>query len=53
MVCDMDGPVASSPPGDPLLARTILVIEDEPLIAVELSNELEAVGAHVICARPP
>jgi hypothetical protein len=48
----MDGPVASSLPGDPLRARTILVIEDEPLTALELSNELEAAGAHVICARP-
>jgi CheY-like chemotaxis protein len=29
------------------------VIEDEPLIALELANELEAAGAQVICARSP
>jgi DNA-binding response OmpR family regulator len=29
------------------------VIEDEPLIALDLGNELEAAGAHVICARSP
>jgi hypothetical protein len=29
------------------------VIEDEPLIALDLRNELEAAGARVICAHSP
>lgn len=53
MVCDMDGPVTSASPGDHLRGRTVLLIEDEPLIALDLADELEAAGAHVICARSP
>lgn len=53
MVCDMDGSVVSSTPGDPLRGRSILVIEEEPLIALDLCNEFESAGAHVICARSP
>jgi DNA-binding response OmpR family regulator len=49
----MDGPITSSPPGDHLRGQTVLVIEDEPLIAFELANELKAAGAHVICTRSP
>jgi len=49
----MDGSVVSSTPRDPLRGRSILVIENEPLIALDLRNELEAAGAHVICARSP
>lgn len=49
MVCDMDGPVTN----DHLRGRTVLVIEDEPLIALDLAHQLEAVGALVICASSP
>jgi DNA-binding response OmpR family regulator len=34
-----------------LLGRVILVVEDEPLIALNLKAMLEAVGAKVVCAR--
>jgi DNA-binding response OmpR family regulator len=34
-----------------LLGRAILVVEDEPLIALDLQTSLEAVGAKVICAN--
>ena len=53
MVCDMDGPVTSASLGDHLRGRTVLLIEDEPLIALDIADELEAAGAHVICARSP
>jgi CheY-like chemotaxis protein len=53
MVSDMDGPITLSPAGDHLRGQTVLVIEDEPLIALDLANELETAGAHVICAHSP
>jgi DNA-binding response OmpR family regulator len=35
----------------PLLGRSILVVEDEPLIAMNVVHELEAAGASVSMAR--
>jgi DNA-binding response OmpR family regulator len=37
--------------GSELVGRVILVVEDEPLIALDLKTMLEGAGAHVICAR--
>jgi DNA-binding response OmpR family regulator len=34
-----------------LVGRVILVVEDEPLIALDLKTTLEAAGARVICER--
>jgi DNA-binding response OmpR family regulator len=36
--------------GNPLRGRSVLVLEDEPLIALELLDELRAAGASVIAA---
>ena len=37
--------------GNPLWGRSVLVLEDEPLIALELLDELRAAGASIIAAR--
>ena len=35
----------------PLAGRLVLVVEDEPLVALDIANGLEAAGAKVITAR--
>jgi DNA-binding response OmpR family regulator len=35
----------------PLAGRSILVVEDEPLIAMHITQTFEAAGAHVVTAR--
>jgi CheY-like chemotaxis protein len=36
--------------GSQLAGRTILVVEDEPLVALEMADALTACGAHVVSA---
>ena len=35
---------------DPLLGRSVLIVEDEPLIALELHNALSIAGASILAA---
>jgi DNA-binding response OmpR family regulator len=35
----------------PLAGRSILLVEDEPLVALDVTQMLERAGARVICAR--
>jgi len=37
--------------GAELVGHTLLVVEDEPLIALDLQTTLEAAGAKVVCVR--
>lgn len=37
----------------PLRGQTILIVEDEALIALDLCNEIKAAGAHVMGAAAP
>ncbi len=37
--------------GRPLDGRSILVVEDEPVIALDISDAFECAGAHVVISR--
>jgi CheY-like chemotaxis protein len=42
---------ATGPPMSALAARTVLIIEDEPLVALDISQSFEKAGARVVSAH--